>query len=76
MAWEIEQQQKVVSRYNEALADVSVTPAVRPGNVSVWAQYCIRVTDRDAVQARLHEAACQRPSSIPGRCTCRSGAAL
>ena len=55
-AWEIEQRQRLAARYSEALAGAAVTPVVRPGNTSVWAQYCVRVPDRDGVQARLREA--------------------
>jgi dTDP-4-amino-4,6-dideoxygalactose transaminase len=54
--WEIEQRQRLAARYSGALAGAAVTPAVRPGNTSVWAQYCVRVPDRDGVQARLREA--------------------
>jgi len=50
---EIEQRQVVAQRYSEALKDATVTPAVRPYNLSVWAQYSIRVKNRDEFQARL-----------------------
>lgn len=35
---------------------VIATPYVEPHNTSVWAQYTVRVSDRDAVQTRLKEA--------------------
>ena len=56
LAWEIQQRQRVAVRYSEALAEVAATPPVRKGNLSVWAQYCARVRDRDGVQARLRTA--------------------
>ncbi len=55
-AWEIEQRQRIAARYSEALAELAVTPAVRAGNLSAWAQYCIRMEDRDGVRVRLREA--------------------
>ncbi|WP_169784913.1 DegT/DnrJ/EryC1/StrS family aminotransferase [Campylobacter curvus] len=42
---EIEKRQEIAKIYNENLRDV-VTPFVAQGNVSAWAQYCIRVKDR------------------------------
>jgi dTDP-4-amino-4,6-dideoxygalactose transaminase len=54
--WEVQQRQRIAQRYTDALQDVVVTPAVRPGNRSVWAQYSIRVPDRTAFRARLAEA--------------------
>lgn len=43
------------ARYSELLDDVCVTPAVDPGNTHVYAQYTVRVPDRDKVAARLRE---------------------
>ena len=40
---EIEARNAVARRYEDGLADVVKTPQVTPGNVSVWAQYTIRV---------------------------------
>jgi len=50
---EIERRQQVAARYTEMLSDVAVTPAVAPHNKSVWAQYCVRVENREAVRAKL-----------------------
>jgi len=52
---EIAARNRVAARYNEALADVVGVPYVAEGNVSVWAQYTIRLgkVDRDAFAARL-----------------------
>ena len=55
---EIEQRQRVASRYARLLGEVGVasTPFVEPWSVSVWAQYTVRVPFRDLVQKRLAEA--------------------
>src|SRR5690606_1496713 len=45
---EIAQRQKVAKKYNENLKDV-IIPFVEEDNLSVWAQYCIRVNDRESV---------------------------
>jgi len=52
---EIQTRREVADRYSEMLRDVAVTPTVRPSNVSAWAQYCIRVKDREAVLSHLRE---------------------
>jgi UDP-2-acetamido-2-deoxy-ribo-hexuluronate aminotransferase len=55
---ELEKRQRVASRYARLLGEVGVasTPFVEPWNVSVWAQYTVRVPSRDLVQKRLAEA--------------------
>jgi UDP-2-acetamido-2-deoxy-ribo-hexuluronate aminotransferase len=56
--WEIERRQSIAQRYNSALAGVSaqlVTPAVKAGRESVWAQYTILVPDRDRFAAAMKE---------------------
>lgn len=52
---EIAARNRAAARYSEALADVVGVPRVAEGNVSVWAQYTIRLgrVDRDAFAARL-----------------------
>lgn len=45
---EISQRQKVADFYNDSLKNI-VIPFVEQNNQSVWAQYCIRVTDRDTM---------------------------
>lgn len=52
---EIDARNRVAARYSAALADVVKVPQVVPGNVSVWAQYTIRLPhqDRDGFAARL-----------------------
>ena len=55
---EIELRQRVATRYGALLsrAGIAVPPYVEPHNASVYAQYTIRVDDRDSLQARLQEA--------------------
>lgn len=64
---EISLRQKVAANYNTLFTDVIasaarqsippvVLPHIEPHNTSVYAQYTIRVTDRDAVQEKLKAA--------------------
>lgn len=50
--------QKVAERYTKLLneAGIHTTPYIEPYNISAWAQYTIRVQDRDAVQEKLKQA--------------------
>lgn len=54
---EIARRQEVAARYDAALADLPIElPAIRPGNLSAWAQYTVRLNDpgaRDAVAEAL-----------------------
>ncbi len=55
---EMEARQRVAARYDgliKGLAGVAA-PVVREGCASAWAQYTVRVTDREALQAALKEA--------------------
>lgn len=56
-AKELEQRQQVAERYTKLLneAGVETTPYIEAHNTSAWAQYTIRVENRDAVQAALRE---------------------
>jgi len=45
--------QEVAARYTSLLKDKVVTPVIMPQRTSVWAQYTVRVKNRDAVQERL-----------------------
>ncbi|MDF3887833.1 DegT/DnrJ/EryC1/StrS family aminotransferase [Cupriavidus basilensis] len=58
LADEIELRQSVAERYERLLREVGVdaTPYIEPGNVSVFAQYSIRLKDRDALQEGLKKA--------------------
>ncbi|MEN4904778.1 DegT/DnrJ/EryC1/StrS family aminotransferase [Luteimonas sp. TWI1416] len=54
---EIAARQRVAAGYARMLAGSQVqAPHVEPHNTSAWAQYTVRVQDRDATQARLHAA--------------------
>lgn len=55
---EIAQRQAVAQRYERLLNDVgiSATPFVEPHNISVYAQYTVRVDGREALQERLKTA--------------------
>jgi len=57
-AKELEQRQQVAECYTSMLSEAGIetTPFVEGYNTSAWAQYTIRVEDRDAVQAALQEA--------------------
>jgi len=50
---ELAARQRVAERYSAQLSDVAVTPWVKPGHRSVWAQYTIRVANREEVCAHL-----------------------
>lgn len=54
---EVAARARVGARYSELLADANcVTPWIAPGNTSVYAQYTLQVSDREAVIASLHDA--------------------
>ena len=50
---EIAARQRVADRYNKGLADIVRTPRIEEDATCVWAQYTIRVADRDGVAAHL-----------------------
>ena len=52
-AAEVEARGRLGARYSDALRGRVGVPEVLPGNTHVYAQYTIRVPDRDAVAARL-----------------------
>ncbi len=54
-AEEIDKRNEVAERYNEALGPVVATPRVMPDAVSTWAQYTLKLNNRDKVQAKLKE---------------------
>jgi UDP-2-acetamido-2-deoxy-ribo-hexuluronate aminotransferase len=55
---EMAQRQQVAAGYQKLLGEAGIhtTPYVEPHNISAWAQYTIRVQDRDAVQETLKQA--------------------
>lgn len=52
---ELERRRSVAARYEDALGDLQaiVVPTVPPGCTSAWAQYTVRVPDRDRVAEAL-----------------------
>lgn len=50
---EVEARGRIGARYSELLKDVCVTPSIRPGNTHVYAQFTIRVPQRDQVAEKL-----------------------
>ena len=54
--WELDQRDKWAQRYNQELSGLDlVTPYVPDGMKSAWAQYTIRVSDRDGFQKKMGE---------------------
>ena len=51
--WEAEARGRIGARYSELLKDVCPIPRIREGNTHVYAQYTIRVPQRDKVAERL-----------------------
>lgn len=52
---EIKKRQEVAQRYTEQLSQIVTVPEVKMDRSSVWAQYTIRVQNRDQVQIKLKE---------------------
>jgi UDP-2-acetamido-2-deoxy-ribo-hexuluronate aminotransferase len=52
---EIGRRQAVGARYTERLRGACGVPEVNPGNTHVYAQYTVRVPERDAVATRMRE---------------------
>src|SRR5688572_9969221 len=53
--WEVEERNRIGARYSDALRSSCGVPEVAPGNTHVYAQYTLRVPDRDGLAARLKE---------------------
>jgi UDP-2-acetamido-2-deoxy-ribo-hexuluronate aminotransferase len=53
--WEVEQRNKIGARYTDALRGSCGVPEVDAGNTHVYAQYTLRVPNRDALGAHLKE---------------------
>lgn len=51
--WELEQRQQIGARYSKHLRGVCHVPEIRDGNTHVYAQYTIRLANRDQVSERL-----------------------
>jgi UDP-2-acetamido-2-deoxy-ribo-hexuluronate aminotransferase len=55
-AWEVAERNRIGARYSDLLRDVCVVPEVMPGNTHVYAQYTIRVKNRDELGSKLKDA--------------------
>jgi UDP-2-acetamido-2-deoxy-ribo-hexuluronate aminotransferase len=51
--WEIEQRLRIGDRYSRLLREQCTVPEVAPGNTHVYAQYTIRVPNRDGLGEHL-----------------------
>jgi UDP-2-acetamido-2-deoxy-ribo-hexuluronate aminotransferase len=54
--WEVTERNRIGARYSDLLRSVCTVPEVISGNTHVYAQYTIRVKDRDALGNKLKEA--------------------
>ena len=52
---ELKDRQKVADHYTNSLSKILQTPVVKPNRSSAWAQYTLRVKNRDALQLKLKE---------------------
>ncbi len=52
---EVEARQRIGAYYSEKLSSIGVTPKVEEGNTHVYAQYTLRVEERERIQAALKE---------------------
>jgi UDP-2-acetamido-2-deoxy-ribo-hexuluronate aminotransferase len=53
--WEVAERERIGARYSRQLAGACVVPEIAPGNSHVYAQYTIRLPERDQVAAKLKE---------------------
>jgi len=51
--WEVKQRERIGARYSELLRGACVVPDVATDNTHVYAQYTVRIPDRDKVAERL-----------------------
>jgi UDP-2-acetamido-2-deoxy-ribo-hexuluronate aminotransferase len=56
---ELKDRQKVADHYTSGLSQILQTPVILPNRSSAWAQYTLRIQNRDTLQLKLKE------SSIP-----------
>lgn len=52
---EVESRNRVAKAYSEQLTNIVQTPVVKTDRTSVWAQYTVRVQNRDQLQEKLKE---------------------
>ena len=50
---ELKDRRKVADQYSNSLSEFLQTPVIKPNRLSVWAQYTVRVDNRDNVQKEL-----------------------
>ena len=50
---ELKERQRVADKFTERLSKIFQTPIIRPNRTSAWAQYTLRVTNRDNLQLKL-----------------------
>jgi UDP-2-acetamido-2-deoxy-ribo-hexuluronate aminotransferase len=51
--WELQERSRIGARYSSFIGSPCIVPQVAPGNTHVYAQYTIRVPQRDKVAAQL-----------------------
>jgi UDP-2-acetamido-2-deoxy-ribo-hexuluronate aminotransferase len=54
--WEVQERGRIGARYSSSIGSPCIVPQVAPGNTHVYAQYTIRVPERDKVAERLKSA--------------------
>jgi UDP-2-acetamido-2-deoxy-ribo-hexuluronate aminotransferase len=52
---ELKDRQKVADHYTNGLSKILQTPVIKPNRLSAWAQYTLRVKNRDTLQLKLKE---------------------
>jgi UDP-2-acetamido-2-deoxy-ribo-hexuluronate aminotransferase len=52
---ELADRQQIAQRYTDTLSDRLQTPVIRSNRSSAWAQYTVKVNNRDALQAKLKD---------------------
>jgi len=62
---ELKDRQKVAQYYTDRLSDVLQTPTLKSNRSSSWAQYTIRVKNRDALQCKLKDCGIQTAVHYP-----------
>ena len=50
---ELKSRERIANKYTDILGNDFITPSVHPNRSSVWAQYTIRVQNRDKTQSKL-----------------------
>ncbi len=59
--WEVEARNKIADKYSKALTGLEKfdpifsTPMIKSGNISVWAQYTLTITNREIFQKKMQE---------------------